>query len=100
MLAPSEAFSASISSSSGSRLFIEKPSVILMDIEGTLTDIRFVSKKLFPFIKANVGTYFEETFDKPETQEIIKRLRESSRNVSKEEVSGRKYPNLRFLFHF
>lgn len=58
---------------------LEKPSVILLDIEGTMTDISFVSKTLFPFIKLNVGNYFEESFAKPETQELINRMR-ASRN--------------------
>lgn len=64
---------------------VEKPSVILLDIEGTMTDISFVSKKLFPFIKANIETYFDECYARPETQELIKRMRESRRTLSEEE---------------
>ena len=56
---------------------IRKPSVILLDIEGTTTDIGFVSKTLFPFIKANIGNYFNEAYNRVECQELIQRLRES-----------------------
>lgn len=59
-----------------------KPSIILLDIEGTTTDIGFVSKTLFPFIKANIGNFFEETFKRPETQELIDRMRKSAKSHS------------------
>lgn len=70
---------------------VEKPSVILLDIEGTMTDISFVSKKLFPFIKANIETYFDECYARPETQELIKRMRESRRTLSEEESACCEY---------
>lgn len=56
-----------------------------------MTDVGFVSRKLFPFIKAHVATYFEEAFENVETQELIKRMRENSRNLSEEESSACEY---------
>ena len=74
---------------------VDKPAAILLDIEGTMTDIHFVSKVLFPFIKANVSNYFEESFNKPETQELIKRMRESRNAATEAEAESRKWS---FLF--
>ncbi|RWS22126.1 hypothetical protein B4U80_14903, partial [Leptotrombidium deliense] len=38
---------------------VKTPKVILLDIEGTTTSIRFVSEKLFPAIRANIRDYLQ-----------------------------------------
>ena len=70
---------------------VDKPAAILLDIEGTMTDISFVSKVLFPFIKANVANYFEDTYNRPETQELIRRMRESRKAATEAEADTRKW---------
>lgn len=37
---------------------------VLMDVEGTTTDIRFVKEKLFPYAYEKMGTFVREHFDK------------------------------------
>ena len=76
---------------------VNKPAAILLDIEGTMTDISFVSKVLFPFIRANVAPYFEETFDRIETQELIQRMRESRNTATEADLAKCKW-FVRFLF--
>lgn len=61
---------------------VSKPAAILLDIEGTTTDICFVSKTLFPFIKSNIGRYFTDTYETPETREMVQRLRDSRKPTS------------------
>ncbi|XP_046916939.2 enolase-phosphatase E1 [Dermatophagoides farinae] len=56
---------------------MNRPIAVLLDIEGTISDIKFVSHILLPFTKNNVRKYFEEMFDRPECQEMIERLRET-----------------------
>lgn len=58
---------------------MNRPMAILLDIEGTISDIKFVSHILLPFTKNNVRKYFDEMFDRPECQEMIERLRETRR---------------------
>lgn len=57
-------------------LTINRPEVILLDIEGTMTDSKYVSA-LFLFIETNIKKWLTETFDRKETKEMIERLRKS-----------------------
>lgn len=66
-------------------LKMEKPSAILLDIEGTTTDPTFVSRKLIPVIESNVPNYFRETYSRSETKELIKRIREARAAATEEE---------------
>ena len=52
-----------------------KPTVILMDIEGTTTDRHFMSSTLSPFIKTHMKQFLEEAFEWPETKQVVKQLR-------------------------
>lgn len=48
-----------------------KGKAILIDIEGTTTDISFVKDVLFPYARDNVKSFLEKHFDDPEIQEIV-----------------------------
>ncbi|XP_054153091.1 enolase-phosphatase E1-like [Oppia nitens] len=60
---------------------ISKPKAIVMDIEGTTTDIHFVSQKLFPTLRKNMKQFLSDTFDTKETKELIQMLREEKRKA-------------------
>jgi enolase-phosphatase E1 len=49
---------------------------ILLDIEGTTTPVDFVYKTLFPFARAEMKTFLDRSFDKPETRTDLVQLRE------------------------
>ena len=50
--------------------------VVLLDIEGTTTPIAFVHDVLFPYARARVRAYLEETLDSDdEIQRIVEELR-------------------------
>jgi len=53
-----------------------KPGAIILDIEGTTTDRKFVSETLFPFIRKQLTKYLTETYSATETKEAIQRLRD------------------------
>lgn len=50
------------------------PKCVVLDIEGTVTPITFVTDTLFPYVKSHVRSFLEATFDSAETQEAIKML--------------------------
>eukprot|EP00892_Ulva_mutabilis_P005540 jgi/Ulvmu1/3358/UM156_0015.1 len=54
------------------------PSCVVLDIEGTLVPITFVSEILFPYAKAHARSFLETTYDCPETQEAINMLTEQA----------------------
>ena len=51
-----------------------KPSVILLDIEGTTTPISFVYDTLFPYARAHLLQYLEEHADDPELHRDLDQL--------------------------
>lgn len=53
-----------------------RPSAIVLDIEGTIAPISFVTEKLFPYARAHLGDYLQSTFDTPETQADIALLQD------------------------
>lgn len=59
----------------------KQPSAIVLDIEGTVAPIDFVTQTLFPYAKAHVQEYLESTFDSAETQSAIHALRLQARAV-------------------
>ena len=59
---------------------ISKPKAVLLDIEGTTTDTHFISRDLFPLIKKNWDKFLEQTYDSPETQEFIRKLRQMQKS--------------------
>lgn len=54
---------------------ISTPKAILLDIEGTTTDLSYVSKVLFPFIKSHLKQFLMETWGRPEVLDTVDRLR-------------------------
>lgn len=51
---------------------IKKPKWILCDIEGTTSSISFVKDNLFPFIRNNLQTYLETTWNNEITKEDVR----------------------------
>jgi methionine salvage enolase-phosphatase E1 len=50
------------------------PTHIVLDIEGTVAPITFVSDKLFPYAKQHVAEFLQESFDLPEVQSAVEQL--------------------------
>lgn len=55
------------------------PAAVVLDIEGTVAPISFVTDVLFPYARAQLRRHLEETFESSETQEDIQLLREQVR---------------------
>ena len=53
----------------------KQPAAIVLDIEGTVTPITFVTQTLFPYAQQRVREHIASTYDTPETQEDIQLLR-------------------------
>ena len=53
----------------------KQPKFVVLDIEGTVAAIGFVTKVLFPYARENVGKFLLETFDSAETQQSLEALR-------------------------
>ena len=51
-----------------------KPRAILLALEGTIVEHKFVSLSLFPFFRNNVGHFFRETYRERITKIIMDRL--------------------------
>jgi len=51
------------------------PRAIVLDIEGTITPIWFVSEMLFPYARAQLKQHLTSTYGTQETQEDIEALR-------------------------
>jgi enolase-phosphatase E1 len=54
---------------------MNSPAVILLDIEGTTTDIRFVSDVLFPYARAHLAAFLRENQHDVMVQEAIHALK-------------------------
>ncbi|XP_068247743.1 enolase-phosphatase E1 [Palaemon carinicauda] len=48
--------------------------IIMLDIEGTTTSISFVKEELFPYVRRQVESYLQDTWDDPQTQQDVKAL--------------------------
>jgi hypothetical protein len=53
----------------------ELPSAVVLDIEGTVAPISFVTETLFPYARHRLRSHLEATFDSEETQADIQLLR-------------------------
>lgn len=53
-----------------------KPSAIVLDIEGTITPISFVTDTLFPYARDHLEEHLQGTFDSDETQADIALLQD------------------------
>jgi methionine salvage enolase-phosphatase E1 len=54
----------------------QKPEAIILDIEGTTTDKKFVSKTLFPILRKQMVNYLKENFNSIEVKEVVQRLKD------------------------
>eukprot|EP00208_Stichococcus_sp_RCC1054_P005924 CAMPEP_0206145728 /NCGR_PEP_ID=MMETSP1473-20131121/28286_1 /ASSEMBLY_ACC=CAM_ASM_001109 /TAXON_ID=1461547 /ORGANISM="Stichococcus sp, Strain RCC1054" /LENGTH=486 /DNA_ID=CAMNT_0053542035 /DNA_START=242 /DNA_END=1705 /DNA_ORIENTATION=- len=52
-----------------------KPAAIVLDIEGTVAPISYVTEVLYPYAKARLQSHLEATFDDPQTQQDIQLFR-------------------------
>lgn len=48
---------------------------VLLDIEGTVTDIRFVTETLFPYARARMGAFLDAHRSKPAVADALLRMR-------------------------
>lgn len=56
-----------------------KPSAIVLDIEGTITPISFVTDTLFPYAREHLEEHLQNTFESEETQADIALLQDEVR---------------------
>lgn len=61
------------------RLSVRKPKVIICDLEGTTTSVRFWSEILTPFVKENIEPCLREWWTRPETRDTIEVFRRKVR---------------------
>jgi len=54
------------------------PKYIVLDIEGTVSSMKFVSDVLFPYARARLRSHLEKTFESVETQADIELLRQQA----------------------
>ncbi|EGD76989.1 enolase-phosphatase E1 [Salpingoeca rosetta] len=54
----------------------EDASVVLCDIEGTTTSIKFVKDVLFPYVRENLESYLERTWETAQTKGDVQALRD------------------------
>lgn len=57
----------------------KQPSCIVLDIEGTVAPITFVSEVLFPYARQRLRSHLESSFDSKETQKDIELIRSQAR---------------------
>lgn len=57
------------------RLASKLPAAVVLDIEGTVAAISYVTEVLFPYSKARLRSHLEATYDTPQTQADIELLR-------------------------
>eukprot|EP01026_Neomeris_dumetosa_P057057 TRINITY_DN5241_c0_g1_i10.p2 TRINITY_DN5241_c0_g1~~TRINITY_DN5241_c0_g1_i10.p2 ORF type:complete len:300 (-),score=40.74 TRINITY_DN5241_c0_g1_i10:221-1120(-) len=60
------------------------PKAIVLDIEGTVAPISFVSDVLFPYAKSHLRSHLVNTYESQETQEDIESLRKQARGDDEE----------------
>jgi hypothetical protein len=58
-----------------------RPAAIVLDIEGTVAPIRFVSEVMFPYARDNVRTFLEANYDSAEARADIEAIRQQVRRV-------------------
>lgn len=63
---------------------LEGVKALVLDIEGTITPISFVTEKLFPYVTENLESYLSTRFDEEETQTDISALRELASKVKED----------------
>ena len=56
-----------------------KPAAIVLDIEGTIAPISFVTDVLFPYAREHLGDHLQATYETEETQADIALLRSEVR---------------------
>jgi enolase-phosphatase E1 len=64
------------------------PRAVLLDIEGTTTDIAFVHKVLFPYARERIAAFVRDHAAAPEVAEAISEIRASEGNLSLDEIGA------------
>ena len=80
--------SASASTSSSTPLRAADFAAIVMDIEGTVTPVSFVTDVLFPYAARHLESYLERTWASPETQAIVDGLVKQAAEDAKAGMPG------------
>ena len=60
------------------RVGARQPKCVVLDIEGTVAPITFVTETLFPYAKSHLRSFLASTFEDPETQQAVSGLREQA----------------------
>lgn len=63
------------------RMALRSPTCVVLDIEGTIAPITFVTQTLFPYAKTHVRSFLESTYESCATQEAIKLLAQQASQV-------------------
>lgn len=58
-----------------------QPKCVVLDIEGTVAPIAFVTETLFPYAKKNLRSFLSSTLQDPDTQKAIAGLRAQAEAV-------------------
>ncbi len=61
---------------------------ILLDIEGTTTDVRFVHQVLFPYARQHLEAYVLNHLDSPFVQENLKRVKETVLSEDRRQIDN------------
>ncbi len=54
----------------------EQPAAVVLDIEGTVAPISFVTETLFPYARTRIKEHLSSSYDTPETQADLELLRQ------------------------
>lgn len=72
---------------------VKDVNIIMLDIEGTTTSISFVKEELFPYVRRELKTFLEETWDSEETQKDVDALRRQiDEDVSAGQAGSQRLP--------
>ncbi|XP_043272507.1 enolase-phosphatase E1 [Venturia canescens] len=62
--------------------------VVIVDIEGTTTNINFVKETLFPHVRENLKQYIEKNWDLEEFKADLEKLKEQAKKDETDKVEG------------
>ena len=60
------------------RVGARQPKCVVLDIEGTVAPITFVTETLFPYAKSHLRSFLASTFEDPDTRKAVALLREQA----------------------
>jgi enolase-phosphatase E1 len=66
----------------------QKIKVVLLDIEGTTTSIKFVNDVLFPYVRKELKSFLERNWDQKPLQESLEALRRQAEDDIKNDLKN------------